>query len=344
MPTSDPSIILHTKHPKRMYIWGTIITLILIAASTFGVNHYQGIRHSSDNYLKGLELSENKDYFGAITSFKGVIPQDKERFSLAKDKIVENSKLYIDAELEEVKWLAYNHKYGDAIVLIDKILTFDPNNETAKKLKPQYQAILTAEDVARLAVEQAKTLADTKAKADADAKVIADADAKAMADAAASAKAKTSSYSSNPSSSTTYTPSSNSVGSSENTFRSSALNVLGSIDSFHDKVLADYYQYIRARDSGNIQQANQKFSILLNDGNDIASMLNALNSVKKTQTSQRNSLVTQALQDYVSNIANIFSVLGFYTSGKLSDAQVYNVVTKNENNINDIKAIINANL
>jgi len=137
------------------------------------------IEASYKEFNNGTDLFNKKNYLGAYTAFKKVIPQDEKRFALAKDKISESSKLYIDDEITQAKDSASTKDYQIAIKQIDAVLVFDPNNETAKTLKTQYQADLDAKLVADKAKADADAKAQELAKARAQAK--ADADAKALA-------------------------------------------------------------------------------------------------------------------------------------------------------------------
>lgn len=137
------------------------------------------LQSSLNEFNKGTDSFNKKDYLGAVSSFKGVIPEDVKRFSSAKDKIAESSKLYIESEFAQAKDYANKTDYQNAISDMDLILAFDPNNDNAKTLKTQYQADSDAKDAA----VKAKALADEKAKelADAQAQAQADEQAKALA-------------------------------------------------------------------------------------------------------------------------------------------------------------------
>lgn len=97
---------------------------------------------SLKNFNNGTELFDKKDYLGAYTAFKKVIPQDEKRFNLAKDKIAESSKLYIDGEFEQAKDSASKADYQKAIDSMSSILSIDANNVNAKTLQSQYQSDL----------------------------------------------------------------------------------------------------------------------------------------------------------------------------------------------------------
>lgn len=113
---------------------------------------------SYKEYNNGIEALNKKDYLTSYNCFKKVISDDTKRFSLAKDKITETSKLYIDSELVQAKDLASKVDYQAAITHTDAILNIDSNNETAKKLKTQYESDLQKklDEQKRIEEEQAK--------------------------------------------------------------------------------------------------------------------------------------------------------------------------------------------
>ncbi|WP_088226118.1 hypothetical protein [Desulfosporosinus sp. FKB] len=127
------------------------------------------LKLSSDKYQEGMNQLNNKNYLEAYDAFKEVIPQDSKRFSSAKDKIAECSKLYINGKFADAKAASSNQDYDTAINEINLVLKFDSSNETAKALLQQYQADLDAEAKAQAAAD-AKAQAETDAKAKALAK------------------------------------------------------------------------------------------------------------------------------------------------------------------------------
>lgn len=130
------------------------------------------LQSSLNEFNRGTDLFNKKDYLGAVSAFKGVIAQDEKRFNMASDKISESSKLYIEELFGKAKDFASKADYTSAISNIELILAFNPNNDAAKTLKTQYQADLEA----KIAAE-----AKVKAEADAKAKAQSEADAKALA-------------------------------------------------------------------------------------------------------------------------------------------------------------------
>ncbi|KZL88791.1 hypothetical protein CLMAG_58840 [Clostridium magnum DSM 2767] len=116
------------------------------------------LQDSYNEYNKGTELLDKKDYLGAYNAFKKVSSEDQKRFSIAKDKLTQSSKLYIDSELGQAKDFASKADYQNAITHINSILSIDSNNQIAKALKTQYESDLQKklDEQKRIEEEQAK--------------------------------------------------------------------------------------------------------------------------------------------------------------------------------------------
>lgn len=100
------------------------------------------LKESKETYDKAIIQLENKDLLTAIETFKKVKENDKSRYELAKQKIVEAKNLYVSKIIVTAKDEASNGNYSKAIEELNILLEFDTNNEEVKELIASYNAEL----------------------------------------------------------------------------------------------------------------------------------------------------------------------------------------------------------
>lgn len=98
----------------------------------------KAINTSKASYDQGVKQMNNSQYLAAIVSFQKVIKEDTERYSDAQKKAAECKTSFIDAALQKAKDAASNKDYQAALVFIKQIISIDPNNQEAQKLKDEY--------------------------------------------------------------------------------------------------------------------------------------------------------------------------------------------------------------
>lgn len=111
------------------------------------------MQSSYDNFNKGIDLFNKKDYLNAYNALREVIPEDKKRYDEAKNKIDESANLYINNQIVQAQNLVNKEQYQDAINSIDPVLYIESNNEKitvlknqAKELQSQYKSKLEEKD------------------------------------------------------------------------------------------------------------------------------------------------------------------------------------------------------
>lgn len=109
------------------------------------------MQSSYDNFNKGIDLFNKKDYLNAYNTLKKVIPEDTKRYDEAKSKANESITIYINDQISQSKSLADNLKYEDAISCITEILNISSDDKNinelksqAEQLKSQYESKLQA--------------------------------------------------------------------------------------------------------------------------------------------------------------------------------------------------------
>ncbi|MBX4261563.1 hypothetical protein KTC96_02565 [Clostridium estertheticum] len=85
-------------------------------------------------YNTAIKQATNKDYIGAVNSFKKVDKQDTKRYSLAQNKVSELTKLYIADNLKGANDNLASSKFDEANKYLDNIFKLDAKNVDAKKL------------------------------------------------------------------------------------------------------------------------------------------------------------------------------------------------------------------
>ena len=100
----------------------------------------QSLKKSKGSFQTATEELKNKKYLESISSLKKVIKEDEKRYNTSVSKIKEIEKEYINENTNNAKKEAENSKYDQAIVYLDKILSYDNSNAEAKSLKDKYNA------------------------------------------------------------------------------------------------------------------------------------------------------------------------------------------------------------
>lgn len=121
---------------------------------------------SKNAFDNGIKKSYNGEYMEAMEFFALVSTEDKERYEIAKKKMEQCKKSYIDRIIEEAKKEAQNSNYEVAIGKIDEVLRTDSLNQEALALKNEYTIIIQkiAEENAKKSSEEVNTVPDTENK------------------------------------------------------------------------------------------------------------------------------------------------------------------------------------
>ncbi|MBW9172494.1 hypothetical protein K2F43_14890 [Clostridium estertheticum] len=117
---------------------------------------------SKATYNTAIKQATNKDYIGAVNSFKKVDKQDTKRYSLAQNKVSELTKLYIADNLKGANDNLSSSKFDEANKYLDSIFKVDANNVDAKIVKANLEK----------AIQKQKDDVEIQANAESEAKKI----------------------------------------------------------------------------------------------------------------------------------------------------------------------------